>query len=112
MPARNEKLYFDTGEGGERDQVMDFPLWWDRSGFFLRYGDRKVDTGNPFYVDYEILLTPEEVLEWDRECRKKFRRDPSSRKPHIVAAMEELQAAAEKARWVVVKSYEWESGLD
>ena len=112
MPARNEKLYFDTGEGGTQDKVMDFPLWWDRRAFFDRYGDRQVDTGNPWYVDYEILLKPEEVLEWDRECREKFRNSPYGKKPHIVSAQQELQAAAEKARWVVVRSYEWESGLD
>jgi len=112
MPARAERLCFFTGEAGEKERVMDWPLWWDRRRFFEQYGDRKVDTGNPFYVDYTIQLTPEEVLAWDRECRAKFYADPDSIKPHIASAMQRLQAAAEKSRWVIVESYEWESGLD
>lgn len=91
---------------------MDFPLWWDRRGFFAKYGDRKIDTGNPWYVDYGLLLTPGEALAWDKECRETFSTDPASKRPHMVAAMDRLESALKGAKWVVVESYEWESGLD
>jgi hypothetical protein len=29
-----------------------------------------------------------------------------------VSAMERLESALKKANWVIVESYEWESGLD
>ena len=96
----------------ETDQVMDFPLWWDRRAFFARYGDRQTDTGNPFYVDYDYELSPQEALAWDEEARAKFSAVPHNLKPHIVSAMQELYAALKEARRVVVESYEWESGLD
>ena len=112
MPARAERLCFFTGETGERERVMDFPLWWDRRAFFAKYGDRQIDTGNPFYVDYTYRLTPEEALAWDKKCRQKFSADPNSLKPHIVSAMQQLHSALKSAGWVVVESYEWESGLD
>lgn len=99
------------GEAGEQDLVVDFPLWWDRRAFFGKFGDRQVDTGNPFYVDYEYMLTPEEALAWDKECREKFSADPNSLKPHIVSAMQQLHSALKEASRVVVESNEWESGL-
>ena len=109
MPARNQRiLLFATDQPG---QVMDFPLWWDRSGFFAKYRDRQVDTGHPLYVDYGYLLTPGEALAWDKQCTEKFSTDPASNKPHLVSAMHELQSALKEARWVVVEYYEWESGL-
>lgn len=100
------------GEADQQDRIMDFPLWWDRRGFFDKYGDRQIDTDHPIYVDYAFLLTPEEALAWDKECREKFYADPNSMKPHIVSAMQRLQSALKRAKWVVVESYEWESGLD
>jgi hypothetical protein len=99
-------------EADQPDRTMDFPLWWDRRGFFEKYGGRQIDLGHPLYVDYALLLTSWEARAWDERCREKFRTDPSSKRPHMVSAMQRLQSALEKARWVVVESYEWESGLD
>ena len=111
MPARNARIRIYM-EDRAKDQVMDFPLWWDRRAFFAAYDYRKTDTGNPFYVDYDYDLTPQEALEWDKESREKFSADPNNLKPHIVSAMQELYAALNEAKRVVVESYEWESGLD
>ena len=112
MPARAERIHLFAVEADQPDRIMDFPFWWDRSGFFHRYGDRQVDLGHPAYVDYALLLTAGEALAWDERCREKFSTDPASKRPHVVSAMQRLQAALKKARWVVVESYEWESGLD
>jgi len=112
MPARAERLYLFAAEADQPNQVMDFPVWWDRRGFFDEYRDRKIDTGHPLYVDYALLLTPGEALAWDKRCREKFYTDPASKSPHIVSGMQRLQSALKRARWVIVESYEWESGLD
>ena len=111
MPARNERIYL-CPQAGQPVQVVDFPLWWDRRGFFETFGDRAIDLGNPLYVDDALLLTSWEARAWDKKCREAFAQDPSSERPHMVLAMERLQSALESAKWVIVESYEWESGLD
>jgi hypothetical protein len=112
MPARAEKLYLFMADTADPDRVMDFPLWWDRRGFFAKYGDREIDLGNPIYVDYALLLTVYEARAFDKQCREAFSTDPASTRQHMVSAMGRLEAALEKATWVVVESYEWESGMD
>jgi hypothetical protein len=112
MPARAERIYLVPAGDGQPGRVMDFPLWWDRRGFFEKYGDRQIDLGHPLYVDYAYLLTAGDALAWDKECREKFSTDPSSERPHMVSAMQQLESALRESRWVIVESYEWESGLD
>jgi hypothetical protein len=112
MPARAERLYIIATEANQEDRMIDFPLWWDRRGFFQKYGDRQIDTGHPFYVDYALLLTAGEARAWDKRCRETFSADPASKRPHMVSAMERVESALRSARWVVVESYEWESGFD
>ena len=112
MPARNQRLYLYASKVDQPGQVIDFPLWWDRREFFNKYGDRQVDLGNPVYVDYALLLAPSEVLEFDKECIEKFHADPRTNSQLFISAMEQLQSALKKASWVIVESYEWESGLD
>ena len=91
---------------------MDFPVWWDRRGFFDKYRDREIDLGHPAYVDYAFLLTRSEALAWDERCRERFSADPRSKRPGVVSDMQQLESALREARWVIVESYEWESGLD
>jgi hypothetical protein len=112
MPARAERIYLFPARDGQPGRVMDFPLWWDRRGFFEKYRDRQIDLGHPLYVDYAYLLTSGEALAWDKECREQFSSDPSSERPHMVSAMQQLESALRESRWVIVESYEWESGLD
>ena len=110
MPARSERIHVYTVDRPGR--VIDFPLWWDRREFFVKYGDRQIDRGHPLYVDYAYLLTNGEALAWDKRCREKFEPDPASKRPHMVSAMQQLQSALKEARWLIVESFEWESGLD
>ena len=112
MPARSERLYLFPAEDGQPGKVIGFPLWWDRREFFNKYGQREIDLGGPIYVDYALLLTQGEAIGWDDQCREQFSHDPRSREPWFVSEMQRVGSALEKARWVIVESYEWESGLD
>ena len=112
MPARSERIYLFPSEDGEPGQVMQFPIWWDRGGFFNKYGQRYIDLGSPFYVTYALLLTQGEAIVWDEQCRERFSQDPRSREPRFASEMQRVESALGKTRWVIVESYEWESGLD
>jgi hypothetical protein len=97
---------------------MDFPAWWNPSGFFEKYGSienrgsRWFDTGSPGYSDYALLLTIGEAAAWDKQCRKAFARDTRSQQAEIAEAMRLLEERLDSAQWVIVESYEWESGLE
>jgi hypothetical protein len=112
MPAVRERIYICPGEDGRPVRILDFPLWWDRKEFFKQYGERKIDTGNPFYVDYGLLLTGSEANAWDKRSKEAFAGQPGSQKPHMLEAMRRLESKLKTASWVIVESYEWESGLD
>lgn len=112
MPAYREKIYICPGENGQPVWISDFPLWWDRRAFFSKYGERQIDTGNPFYVDYGLLLTGSEANVWDKRSREAFANNPDSQEPHVVETMRWLESLLKAASWVIVESYEWESGLD
>ncbi len=91
---------------------MGFPVWWDRSRFLDKYRDRQVDLGHLAYVDYAVLLTQWEALAWDKQCRENFSADPRCKMPDVMLDMQRLESSLKEARWVVVESYEWESGMD
>ena len=112
MPAYRERIYICPGENGQPAWILDFPLWWDRGAFFKKYGDRQIDTGNPFSVDYGLLLTGSEANAWDKRCREALAGGPRSQKPHLVEAMGRLESILKTASWVIVGSFEWESGLE
>lgn len=112
MPARAERLYLFPRDINQLGQVLRFPVWWDRSAFFKKYRDRQIDTGNPIYVDYAFLLTAGEALVWDEACRNNFASDSRRYGRNLEPAMQQLEAALKTAKWVIVESYEWESGLD
>ena len=110
MPARTEKLYVFATD--QPNRVLRFPLWWDRRDFFEKFVGRGVDTGHPLYVDYAYLLTPGEALAFDKQSREAYIADPNRKLQHVAAEMDEFAPALKGARWVVVESTEWESGLD
>ena len=112
MPARKERIYLYPDKVNRPGQVIGFPIWWDRRKFFENYGDRQIDLGHPIYVDYALLLAPSEALEFDKLCREKFHADPKTNSQHFESDMQQLKSALKKAKWVIVESYEWESGLD
>ena len=73
MPAYRQRVYICQNQSGQQGWIMDYPLWWNQREFFQKYGDRQIDTGNPFYVDSGLLLTGWEAQDWDRHlsvCRK------------------------------------------
>jgi len=111
VPAYRERVYVCPDQNGQPGWIMEFPLWWDRGEFFKKHSDRQFDTGNPFYVDYGLLLTGWEAMAWDKQCREQFAHDPRSQEPFFVEAMQRWESVLESASWVIVESYEWESGL-
>jgi hypothetical protein len=118
MPARSERIYLCPREHGRPGWIMEFPAWWNRSDFFEKYGSfekhdsRWFDTGNPWYVDYALLLTMGEAAAWDKHCRTAFAKDPRSQDAIIIEAMQQFEARLDASSWVIVESYEWESGLE
>lgn len=112
MPAYHERVYLYPDQIGQPVWIGEFPLWWDRRQFFDKFGSRSIDTGHPIYVDYGLLLAPAEALAWDKECREAFASDPRSQQAEIKQAMQQWGERLLTARWVIVESYEWESGLE
>jgi hypothetical protein len=111
MPATRERVYLCPEQDGQPISVLDFPPWWDRREFFQKYADRQLDTGNPFYVDFGLLLAGWEASAWDERCRLQFTLDPRSQEPYFVEALHRWETLLKAARWVIIESYEWESGL-
>ena len=111
MPAVRERVTLCPEQNGHPTLIFEFPLWWNRSEFFQKYGQRQIDTGNPIYVDYALLLTGYEARAWNKQCSEQFTSDLRSRKPSVLEDMQRWQTILENTRWVIVESYEWESGL-
>jgi hypothetical protein len=111
MPAYRERLYICPNENGRPAWILDFPGWWDRRTFFEQYGQRRIDTGNPFSVDYGLLLTAGEARTWHKRCKEALVGD-DGRPQAVIEAMDRLEGLLKVASWVVIESYEWESGLD
>ena len=112
MPTYREKVYICPDQNGQPVWITEFPIWWDRAGFLKKYGGRQIDTGNPFYVDYGLLMTGWEAKAWDKQCRAHFAGNPRSRLPSVIETMDRLESMLQAASWVIVESSEWESGLN
>jgi hypothetical protein len=112
MPAYRERVTICPAQSGQPAWVEEFPLWWDRTEFFEKYGDRRFDTGHPVYVDYGLLLAGWEARSWDQHCRDQFIQNPHSTEAFWVEVMQRWESLLAEASWVIVESYEWESGLD
>ena len=112
MPAYRERVHVCPAQNGQPGRIVEFPAWWDRGEFFKQYGDRQIDTGNPIYVDYGLLLTPGEANAWDRRCRETLAQDPRNHLPEAEEAMRQWETMLKGASWIIVESYEWESGME
>jgi hypothetical protein len=112
MPAYRERIYLCPAQNGQPVWIREFPVWWDRGEFFKKYGERRIDTGNPIYVDYGLLLTMGEAYTFDKQCREAFAQDPRGRRVEIGKAMQQWETMLKSVQWVIVESYEWESGLE
>lgn len=111
MPSRNERVYVYASNEQMNGKVFDFPIWWDRRGFFEKFGSRKTDTNHPLYVDYAYLLTSGEAIDWDKNCTAKTLQNSKQIHDKIKMKMDQFSALLKESKWVIVESYEWDSGL-
>ena len=103
MPARKERVYtFNPEENME----FEFPSWWNRTQFFLKFGARDIDTNHPLFVNYAYLLMPGEAISFNKACTEEYRSKFPSPPSQIKLDMEGVKAILKKAHWVIVESYE------
>ena len=116
-----EWVWIVPREDGPASRSFFGPLWWfcttTAPVFAERFWSRFRDTGNPLWVDYVGLLSGDEARAWNDEATALFiqeRRSSSSRGLNAWERehMAEFARWLSQAVWVVVFSYEWESGLD
>jgi hypothetical protein len=112
MPARSERIYVFPDQSGQPGLIMRFPVWWNRSEFFKRYSHREIDLGNPIDANFVFVLTSAEAIAWNKECAEQFSLTSISSKNSVVEDMSQVESVFRNASWVIVESYEWESGLD
>jgi hypothetical protein len=112
MPARSERIRVFPGENGQPGWILRFPVWWDRDAFFEQFLNRQIDLGNPIDWNFVWVLTAADAVSFNERCQERFSSDPRGRIPAVVEEMRRLDAALGRASWVLVESYEWESGLD
>lgn len=112
MPTYRERIYLSPAKSGDPGWVMDFPAWWNRTAFLQTYADRKMDTRNPMYVDYAMLLTVWEAMVWNEHCREAITQSNAPVPAEMQEKMNLLEARLNASIWVIVESYEWESGFD
>ncbi|RME80108.1 MAG: hypothetical protein D6775_16975 [Caldilineae bacterium] len=116
------QVWLVPDEAGEAAAVVEGPLWWQitdevRRAFVERFADRFVDESNPLWSDYVHVLTGEEARAFDelaqRLTREYVERAGSARYWYreVRPRMKRLAEVLERAVWVVVYTYEWESGL-
>jgi hypothetical protein len=112
MPARSERIVVVPDENGQPVLIRRFPVWWNRSEFFKRYSHREIDIGNPIDINFAFVLTSAEAATWNKECAEQFSLTSISSKNVVVEDMHQLELVLRNASWVIVESYEWESGMD
>jgi len=110
MPARSERLYIVPARNGEACRIMPFPPWWDRIAFLKKYESREIDFDNPIDANYTWLLNAAEAMTWNENCKKRFSSNPGGAS-EFLNDMLKLESLLKDASWVIVESYEWESGL-
>lgn len=112
MPARLERITVVPAAEGKPTRVVRFPSWWDKAAFFENFKAREIDTGNPIDWNLAWLLSAAEAAAWDDRCQAAFSMNPKGVDPLVLEEMGQLAALLRQAGWVIVESYEWESGLD
>jgi hypothetical protein len=112
VPARSERIFVFPDESGQPGLIMRFPAWWNRSEFFKIYSHREIDFGNPIDANFVWLLTSVEAMAWNKKCVEQYTPTPIDSETKVMEDMNKLDAVLKNASWVIVESYEWESGLD
>jgi hypothetical protein len=90
--------------------MMPFPYWWNRSEFIQRYQKRETDLGNPIDANFVWVLSSGDAVAWNEGCVESFSVDPLSKKPEVIEDQVKLKELLMQSQWVLVESYEWESG--
>ena len=108
--ATTHKLCLVPEPGGDL-QRHPFPLWWDPREFFSTFRGRSITQPHLVYEDSGLMLTGCEASEWDERSREAFVADPRASMPVVRERMASLRDGLRRARWVIVESSEWESGL-
>lgn len=112
MPARSERITIVPGTNGGAVRVLRFPSWWDRAAFFEEFKAREIDTGNPVDWNLAWLLSAAEAAAWNDKSRGAQSSGPLDGTLNVQDEGRRLEALLREADWVIVESYEWESGLD
>jgi hypothetical protein len=112
MPARAERIFIFPDKSGDPGRIINFPHWWDRSAFMERYRTREIDTGNPIDANFVYVLSAAEAILWNEQCAGRHSGDLHGGMPDVASAARELEFLLRNASWIIVESYEWESGLD
>jgi hypothetical protein len=110
MPARAERIYIFPCKNGYPGWIMPFPYWWKRSEFINRFQKREIDLGNRIDANFVWVLYSAEAVAWNEECVKSFSSDPLSNKEHVIEEQSKLEEMLRQSQWLLVESYEWESG--
>ncbi len=108
-------------EAGNACAIFRGPWWWDRNTlapeYLELYAARYIDTNNPFWMDSVRLFSGDEARAMDKVAREGYRAycreffGRGLRRPEI-QEMARFSRALKRAEWVVIYTYEWESGLD
>ncbi len=108
-------------EAGSACAIFRGPSWWGPETLAPEhldlYVERYIDTNNPVWMDSVRLFTAEEALAIDksaREGQRAYYRKAFGRglRRDEIKEMARFRRALKQAVWVVVYTYEWESGLD
>jgi hypothetical protein len=112
MPARSERITIVSGKNGGAVRILRFPSWWDRAAFFEEFKAREIDTGNPIDWNLAWLLSAAEAAAWNDKSGAALAAGSLDGNPAVQDEMGRMEALLREAAWVIVESYEWESGLD
>jgi hypothetical protein len=93
---------------------MDNVFWWDMRPLREQYPVREIVDAT-LYLDYVVVLTPSEALDWNQRFGESYRQMHGSAGTNCSDAIDELtrklESTRDALRWVIVEQYEWESGL-
>lgn len=93
---------------------VDNIFWWDMLALRKHYPGREI-LDSTMYLDYVVVLTPAEALEWNRRFGDSYRlthKPVEQTWPDAPGELtRRLESTHEACRWIIVEQYEWESGL-
>jgi hypothetical protein len=112
VPARAERIYIVPSRNGEPCWIRPFPAWWNRSVFIQKYQHREINFENPIDANYVWVLNSAEATVWNEQSIKEFSQNPRSDMIDVIEDYHQMDSVLKKAWWLIVESYEWESGLD